>query len=417
MTTIERKGQAPKILFIHRYVAPDIPGYGWMLPEIAEAAISAGYEAEIFSTRPSYRKNSSAFQAPVSEWKSGVFIRRIALPVWGTGDIPKAVAALWFTIRAFVRTLSGDYEIAMSATTPPVLLSRAVSIGTWLRGKRFVYHCQDIHPEIANDAGPFRWTWLRNVFRWLDRQTCMNAARIVVLSDDMRISVQESRDVEQSKIVVINNFRFVRQDREETNAVQRASALLGNANGVFRFVFAGNLGRFQGLSDLIDGFLLVNAERSVELVFIGSGSAEGVLQRKAAPGDQVKVRFLGQQSKAVADAIVGLADIAIISLRKELIRYAYPSKTMDYLAAGVGILAVIEPDSTLGNMIEEQKFGVVVSPGDVDGIARGMERCIELAPEWTRKRTLMKELADRDFGRVAVLKRWQKLFENLRDNG
>lgn len=414
MTTTRGAGKrrVPKILFIHRYVEPDIPSYGWMLPKIAEAAVAAGYEAEVFSTRPSYREASRAIQAHAREQRAGVFIRRVSLPLWGTGDFAKAIAGSWFAVRAFFRALRGDYEIVMAATTPPVILARAVSIAARLRRKCFIYHCQDIHPEIAGNEGLFKWTSLRQVFRWLDKQTCHAAARIVVLSQDMRQALCTNRCVAQEKVHVINNFRFNTSNTIDVDALNQALQLVGPSNTGFRLVFAGNLGRFQGLDALIDGLASAEVGRVIELIFIGTGIAEASLRGRIL-NDHFRLRFLGQQPKPVADAIVATADLAIISLCKGLIRYAYPSKTIDYLAAGVGIMAVVEPDSELGQMISGNGFGVVAQPGNPDVIGSALKAGLERVGQRADLKRSMQIFAEQEFGCVSVLPRWQALFASM----
>ncbi len=55
------------------------------------------------------------------------------------------------------------------------------------------------------------------------------------------------------------------------------------------------------------------------------------------------------------------------------------TKLFEYLAAGRPILAVVQPDSEAAALIEETRAGVVVAPGDVDGIAAALRA---LAERW-----------------------------------
>lgn len=402
----------PKALIVHRYVAPDIPAYGWMLLEIGGAARRAGYDVEIFSTQPSYVRGAATGDLPAREVRSGIVVFRIRLPFWSMGDFGKAVSGAWFSARVFFRALLRKYDVVMAATTPPVVVARAASIAARLRGSVFVYHCQDIHPEIAEGQGLFRWKALIRFFQWMDRKTCESAEQIVVLSSDMQKTLVESRGIAPEKVHVINNFLFgERGEQALAPALERARELLRGERGRFNIVFSGNLGRFQGLEALMDGISLCDFANSIDLIFVGSGSAESILKRRAEQ-EGPSIQFLGRQPKSVADCLISLADLAVISLRPGLIKYAYPSKTLDYLAAGTPILAIVERESDLAQMIIEHGFGFVATPGQQDGIVRALEAAVA-----TRKssavRNDMRALAEIEFGKKAVVQRWQMRFESL----
>ena len=62
------------------------------------------------------------------------------------------------------------------------------------------------------------------------------------------------------------------------------------------------------------------------------------------------------------------ADFAIVSLQRKVVRYAFPSKTMTYLAVGTPVLVMVEGDSELANFVSSNSLGHVVGPSDTKGI-------------------------------------------------
>lgn len=403
----------PRLLLIHRYVQPDIPTYGWILPQIARSASQAGYDVTIFSTLPSYTSASKP-GASRREEMDGFIIERVGVPFWSAGDLGRAFAGLLFSLRAFFRVLLGRYNVVMCATAPPVLLARLVSAAATLRRATFIYHCQDIHPEISAAEPPVRWPFVKRLLQSLDRRTCEVASRIIVLSEDMRASIAATRGVPPERVEVINNFRIVK-DEETDEELVRSYLATDRNGGAFRIVFSGNLGRFQGLSSLIDGMALARTDRPLQLIFVGRGAAERAL-RAQAERENLDVRFLGHLSKGTADRIVAACDLAVISLSKDLIRYAYPSKTFDYLDAGTMILAIAEPESALASLIVQNGLGFVAEPGEVDQIARAIESAVET--EWTseRRRSAIETCASL-FDSAATKRRWRDLFKAVRPHG
>lgn len=62
-----------------------------------------------------------------------------------------------------------------------------------------------------------------------------------------------------------------------------------------------------------------------------------------------------------------------------------PSKLYDYIGARKPILAIVDPEFRVAEVIRENGFGVVVEPGDPDGVRTGLERIqsgeFEYAPD------------------------------------
>ena len=74
--------------------------------------------------------------------------------------------------------------------------------------------------------------------------------------------------------------------------------------------------------------------------------------------------------REVADFVRDHADLGIVSLEPDVIRAAYPSKTMTYLRNGCPILALVEP-SELSSMVVDCGAGLA---GTVDDLAEVAER-------------------------------------------
>lgn len=140
-----------KILLTHRYFSPDTPPYGMILREIGEHLASRGHAVSVFSTMPSYRTASAAAKSNpasgdrltvkrikvLSEARRGVF-----------GRVAQAANAAYYAMRLFVHVLFHDAQVVTASTFPPILPGLAASLACRLSGKKLVYHCMDIYPEV-----------------------------------------------------------------------------------------------------------------------------------------------------------------------------------------------------------------------------------------------------------------------------
>lgn len=383
-----------------------------MLRAIVGRWVGEGATVDVVGTQPSYRSRTEAPLRPWREHVDGVSITRVrVLPERGS-TLRRLVNVPLFTIAATRRVLGltrGD--VVMCSTAPPVLLSATVSLAARVRGARFIYHCMDIHPEIGSLSGEFRNPLVFRVLRAVDRATCRRAHCIVVLSRDMRRALLD-RDTELSgKIVILNNFAL---PEYRDSLAPAGPALDGFQRGAaLRLVFAGNIGRFQGLPEVVDAVLASNVD--VELVVMGDGKVKDALREAcAAHPNGRRVTFLPHGTLAEARTVMRSADAGVVSLAPGIARYAYPSKTMTYLGEGLPLLVVAEADSELSHTVEAERIGVAVEPGDIPGLERAM---IRLARDSLNGNPGLRErarmFAEATYGKEHVLDQWAELLSEV----
>ncbi len=159
-----------KILFTHRYFWPDSPAYATMLRTIAEHVAAQGHEVEVFASQPSYGEHSRA--AP-RERVGGIAIRRVAVFHERKGSpLARGLNVAIYCARLFAHVLRSRPDIVTAATFPPVLAGWTASLAAKLVGARFIYHLQDVHPEVSvYSGGRLGRGFLLRFLRSLDNQT------------------------------------------------------------------------------------------------------------------------------------------------------------------------------------------------------------------------------------------------------
>ena len=94
----------------------------------------------------------------------------------------------------------------------------------------------------------------------------------------------------------------------------------------------------------------------------------------------------------------------------------FPSKIASILAAGQAVLAVAEPDSDIGRLIQANDCGWVVAPNDVAGFDSCV-RSIAQGEALLRKRLNAFRLGHGTFGTAAVAQRWIELCDSVAADG
>jgi glycosyltransferase involved in cell wall biosynthesis len=177
-----------------------------------------------------------------------------------------------------------------------------------------------------------------------------------------------------------------------------------------RFLFAGNCGRFQGLERLIAATKQISDRVPFQLVFMGEGSAKRELIRLA--GDELNRRifFVAQQPTEVALAAMRKCDYGIVSLLSAVYRFAYPSKSMSYWAAGCPVVALVEPESELATTIGQHRLGLVAASRSVSDIADVITKAVVLRHAFTAgERHRIERTCRALFGTKRMLAAWDDL--------
>ncbi|MCC4282802.1 glycosyltransferase family 4 protein [Marinobacter salarius] len=394
-----------KVLAIHRFYWPDTPPYASMLRAIVGRWVSDGHEVDVLSSQPSYKASVDNQRQPARERVDGANVVRLNLPPEAGRPLVRIVNSLVLGLGVFWHAVVRKrYDVIMVSTSPPVLAGWFVAMAAKVTGARFIYHCMDIHPEIGRISGEFRNPRVFSLLSRLDRWTCTQARPVVVLSDDMAESLIARRPEEPPETTVINNFSL------PSEGAAPDELPFSWPNEPFVLLFAGNIGRFQGLDALVDAMARLRDRQDIRLVMMGDGAEKGRLCRKAEESG-AQVSFVGHQSVEVAKAAMARASAGFVSLVPELYRYAYPSKTMTYLEQGCPVLVAVEADSGLARDVTGNSAGVAVPGVDVDALANAISSLADDPEGLGSMRQKALEFSARAFATDVVLARWSSLLQ------
>ena len=142
-------------------------------------------------------------------------------------------------------------------------------------------------------------------------------------------------------------------------------------------MFAGVMGRAQGLDTAIEAARLLQDDPSVRIVLMGDGLELANL-RSAAAG-LPNVRFIGRQPEERMSDFFALADVLLVHLRDEpVFRLTIPHKVFAYMASGRPVLAAVHDDTAA--VVERSGAGVASAPGSAQGMADAIRRLRAMPP-------------------------------------
>ncbi len=391
------------VAIVHRYFWPQNYPYAMMLRYIAEGMAERGLSVAVYS---SHEPNSQQKEQR-RKWsvKTGIFVK--SLPLWSERSFKvwqKAVQALFYALWVFTVALRCRARVMWVGTTPPLLMVSVLRFARLFRRFKIVYHCQDIHPEALAINGNIGRGKVLRALKKLDSGNVRAADAVVTLSEDMKKTLSE-RPCNTSNVCIINNF--ILED------VQEREDLVGE-NPAPKLLFSGSLGRFQNLEFLTQVVIRLAGDYGVKTTFMGDGPMRREMEEQVQrAGLESYVLFTGHRPLDEAIDSMQSSDFGLVSLAEGVDRVAYPSKTVMYLAAGLPCIAFVDPQSSLGKMIQDEKLGVAVAPVSVEYVVNVLGDFLHRQDLEVRSKSDISDFARTHFSREVVVKEMTDLVAGM----
>jgi glycosyltransferase involved in cell wall biosynthesis len=177
-------------------------------------------------------------------------------------------------------------------------------------------------------------------------------------------------------------------------------------------IYTGNIGRFQGLENIIDAMNLLVHRKDIELIIIGNGVEKKKLIEKSKKKN-LNIKFYDYQSLKFLKNMIINADICLVSLIPKIYKYSYPSKIMTYLEQGRPIICNIEKESEIVKNMKLQGYGFHAKYNNKQSMANMLIRLAD-NNKWKKKMRQAALLAfSKNFSPNIILKNWANVIKDL----
>jgi colanic acid biosynthesis glycosyl transferase WcaI len=195
-------------------------------------------------------------------------------------------------------------------------------------------------------------------------------------------------------------------DIEQIHPVNGPSALraeLGIGAEEVVLLYSGNMGAKQGLEILPQLVARLREHQHLRFVFCGDGAYRRQLEQAAA--GLTNLLFLPLQPLERLNDLLNLADIHLLPQRAGAADLVMPSKLTGMLASGRPVIATAAPGTQIASTVEGR--GIVVAPGDVEGLAQAAVLLAENAALRRRMGRAARAFAVRELACDSVLPRFE----------
>ena len=357
-----------RIWVISEVYYPDEAGGAHFMTQLAEG-LTQFFDVSVLCGYPSYTHRGDAL--PVKSIRNKVMLERC----YGTFFnrkifIFRLINILTISVSIFFKTLYKirRQDIVIVVTTPP-LLPFVVLVACILRRTKCILRIDDVYPEALIAAGIInQQSKAASFLSWMNRLLYSNVDRIVVLGRDMKHLIVKKLKKCHDKTIIIQNWADLDVVFPAPKSENFLLQELGLANK-FIVQCAGNMGLAQDIETMFKAIGLLKENVNIHFLFIGSGAKRQLMENEVSDKKLSNVTILDQRNRSDQHNFLNACDIAMVSLIYGMKGAGVPSRMYNIMASGKPIIAISEFESELSMVIEEEKVGWSVLPGNFTHLA------------------------------------------------
>ena len=403
-----------RLVVLCPHFAPDLAPTGVVMTRIVTELAARGHELHVVTSLPWYRNHAiepgwggRLWRTEKTEW--GSIIRVHPFPGKSKSNLlRRALGFIAFSYAVGIRSVHADglpFKVdGVLAMSPPLTLGLTGWCTKIIRRAPLVFNIQDVFPDAAIQTGAISNKKIIAAAKWLERVSYQRSDAVVLLSQDLRTNIANKIDAKHHhRLHVIPNFvdtvAITPQDRM-TN--YRSELGIGDQLVV---MYAGNVGFSQSLNLVVEA-----AAKFPEVAFVvnGDGAARNKLQEDCA--ELANVYFGDYQPIERLSEVLATGDIHLVPLRTGLAAVSVPSKSYSILAAGRPMLAAIDLNTEIPNMLQQSGAGIAVEPDNAPAFIEALGRLVNNRDQLSEMGANGRKWVETHASPASVAARYEEIF-------
>jgi len=302
-----------------------------------------------------------------------------------------------------------EKETNLFTVTNPAFLIFILAVLKIFKKFNYTLLVYDVFPEnllatnIIKEKSLF-YKLIKKMFDW----AYSRADRLVVIGRDME-EVIIAKTNNKVPIEIIENWcdisSVIPSSKNENEIVKNLELIDKKL-----FLFAGNLGRVQGINNLIKAATLVK-DKDFRLLFIGEGAMKSDIIEYIKNNPNSNIVYGGSYPPSKQNIFLNACDIAIVSLNKSMYGLGVPSKSYYNMAAEKSIVYIGDEKSEIGRVISENKIGWIVEPDNISQLANAFDNICESRKEIDEYGKRARKVVEENFSQKVILNKYKKLYD------
>lgn len=261
-------------------------------------------------------------------------------------------------------------------STPPITFTKVIRYIKHRDGAKSYLLLKDIFPQNAVDLEMIKKRGLiHRYFRHKEKQLyhisdyigCMSPANVDYVTLHNPEINPKTVEVNPNSIEPDSNFI----DVTKKNVIRNQFGIPLDATV---FIYGGNLGKPQGIDFLLEVLNSNKEKQEIFFVIVGSGTEFLKVQTWFTTNNPVNAILLDGLPKSEYDQLIQTCDVGLIFLDRRFTIPNFPARLLSYLEYKMPVIAATDPNTDLGKIMEDNKFGYWTQNGDLIKINKQIEQ-------------------------------------------
>lgn len=330
-----------RILVICQYYKPE----PFRISDICEEMVRRGHEVQVVTGYPNYPEgilyDGYGKGKNIDEVIENVSVHRCFTVPRETGSVKRLMNYYSFAVSATAYVLSKEcvasdgkpFDVVYCNQLSPVMMADAAIAYKKKYKVPVVMYCLDLWPESLIAGGITRKSAVYNFFHHVSKRIYRQMDKILITSRMFSGYLGEEFGIEEEKIEYLPQYAegIFEQipSREE--------------DGIFNFMFAGNIGAVQSVETVIDAAKMLK-EEPVKFHIVGGGTDFERIQGLAEGLENVI--FYGRRPLEEMPEFYARADAMLVTLAADpVLSLTLPGKVQSYMAVGKPIIGAIDGET------------------------------------------------------------------------
>ena len=388
---------------ISEYCYPVVVTTGYYVTEIAEYLAAKGLDVGVITSNNTYYDSDVSSQLKYEEHNGVKIYRKIHRQISKNDNKKRVVRFITLSFSFFWMSLrhlkKGDQVIVL---TNPAFFMLFMPVVRFFTGCKYHILVHDIFPENLSSLGKVNqssgfYKLLKKVFD----KAYSKADSLISIGNDMT-NVLASKVKGNTPISLIPNWADVEEvnprKKEETETYRKVQDF---ADGRVLFQFAGNLGKAQGLDNLMDAIDKVETD-DARFLFVGAGAKLDDVNKFAEKHENTYA--FGFVSRSQQNDFLNACDVGIVTLADGMYGLGVPSKSYNIMATGRPILYV-------AMFVKKYDIGWVVKPKDPEALKNQIEAIVKERDKLQQKGINAREVAEKVYGKNVILEKYYQFIK------
>lgn len=340
-------------------------------------------DTNVLNFQPEQQPNAVVFRFKTGEIRDTGYIRRL----FNEFIMPYKMI-FWFSQSNFSATKLD----AVVMYSPSIFL---YPLAQYLKKKN---HCdcylvlRDIFPRWAFDLGLIKSKLIFRALNFCSKQQLKVADIIGVQSVGNTFLFNDEKTKIRDKIEVLNNWM--------SKPAPKPSKILTKI-GIFGkkkiFIYAGNMGKAQGIETLLKAVELLKGQSDIGFLFIGRGTEFNKIKRWKEANGLTNFLLLNEVPNEELSCVYRECTGGLISLDSRHTTHNTPGKFISYINAGLPVVAFINKGNDLIDIINNNSVGIATDDHSESSIIEAFKEFTSSVEKDSNVSDRCKALANKEY--------------------